>query len=461
MYNCLGYSAHKVCEPYLDDILCYGQSFEEHLQNLEMVLRRLKTRGVKLRADKCHFFKPETRYLGRLISKDGYRPDPRDTLVLEKYRSPPKNNGELRSLLGFLGYYRPFVQDFAKKMKPLYNLLRQDASSKETTNLRKSRKDKKKKKGQQYNAKCLVNWNNKLQSILDTMIDYLRSPEVISYPDFNLPFFVTCDSCDQGLDAVLYQKQNGVSRVISFASRTLSDAERNYHLQVYRSSEIWTIVHSLYRQQSSYLCAHYSKTECSWVVELADYDFGIKYRPGKVNTDADFLSRNSMGIDEYIGKCTEVCAQKSIDSVISSVSVCPVMVCGVDVKMLCLEPEKQKVEVVNLADDQNNDKLIGPVYRSVLRGCRPGKTEWKNLSRGSKLLMQNFGKLVLENGILLRKTSKSSQIILSKKFHQLICTELHEKMAHLGPEKVIDLAQQRFYWPFMAKEITHYIQKKC
>ena len=82
----------------------------------------------------------------------------------------------------------------------------------------------------------------------------------------------------------------------------------------------------------------------------------------------------------------------------------------------------------------------------------------ENLSRGSKLLMQNFGKLVLENGILLHKTSKSSQIILPKKFRQLIYTELHEKMAHLGPEKVIDLAQQRFYWPFMAKEIT---QKKC
>ena len=85
------------------------------------------------------------------------------------------------------------------------------------------------------------------------------------------------------------------------------------------------------------------------------------------------------------------CAQKSIDSIISSVGVCPVMVCGVDVKMLCLEPEKQKVEVVNLADDQNNDELIGPVYRSVLRGCRPGKTEWK------KVEVQNYWCRILGN----------------------------------------------------------------
>ena len=224
----------------------------------------------------------------------------------------------------------------------------------------------------------------------------MRSPEVISYPDFNLPFFITCDACDQGLGAVLYQKQNGVSCVISFALRTLSDAERNYHLHSGKLEFLalkWAITekftdHLKYGQSFTVYTdnnpltyvlttAKLNAVGLRWVAELADYDFVFKYRPGKVNTNADFLSQNSMGINEYIGKCTEVFTQKSIDSVISSVGVCAVMVCGVDVKMLCLEPEEQKVEVVNLADDQNNDELIGPVYRSVLRGCLPGKTEWK------------------------------------------------------------------------------------
>ena len=62
------------------------------------------------------------------------------------------------------------------------------------------------------------------------MIDYLMSPEVIAFPDFDKPFFINCDASNHGLGAVLYQNQNGVDRVISFASRTLSDAERNYHL---------------------------------------------------------------------------------------------------------------------------------------------------------------------------------------------------------------------------------------
>ena len=96
----------NICEPYLDDVLVYGETFEGHLENLRRVLRRFRLRGIKLRADKCSFAKQEVRYLGRLIYSDGYRPDPVDTVALEKFRSPPKTVGELRSLLVFFGYYR-------------------------------------------------------------------------------------------------------------------------------------------------------------------------------------------------------------------------------------------------------------------------------------------------------------------------------------------------------------------
>ena len=122
MNQCLGYLKGTICEPYLDDILCYSQSFEEHLQHLQTVLQHLKTREIKLCADKCNFFKQEVRYFGRFISVNGYRSDAIDTTALEKFRCPPKTIGELRSLLGFLGYYRGYVKDFSKLMKPLYNL---------------------------------------------------------------------------------------------------------------------------------------------------------------------------------------------------------------------------------------------------------------------------------------------------------------------------------------------------
>ena len=227
MNNCLDNLAHQICEPYLDDVLCYGRTFNEHLKNVEQVLKRLKKKGVKLRADKCNIFRSEVRYLGCLISKNGYRPDPSDVVALEKFRCPPKNIGELRSLLGFLGYYRAFVKNFAIRMKPVYDLLKQDVKVEQQ---KPSKNNTKRKKGQCYDAKRVIKWSYSLQKVLDEMIDYIGSSEVMAFPDFNSPFFMTCDACERGLGAVLYQKQNGVNRVISFASRTLTDAERNYNL---------------------------------------------------------------------------------------------------------------------------------------------------------------------------------------------------------------------------------------
>ena len=98
-------------------MLTHSKTFDQHLIDLEKVLMRLKEHGVKLRAEKCEFVKTEVRYLGRLVSGKGYRPDPKDTESLEKFRSPPSNIGELRSLLGFLGYFRCYVKDFSQKVK--------------------------------------------------------------------------------------------------------------------------------------------------------------------------------------------------------------------------------------------------------------------------------------------------------------------------------------------------------
>ena len=75
------------CEPYLDDILCFSkESFEDHVQKLDDVLKRLEENGIKLRAQKCVFAKAEVRYLGRLVSAGGYRPDPEDTIALKKFK---------------------------------------------------------------------------------------------------------------------------------------------------------------------------------------------------------------------------------------------------------------------------------------------------------------------------------------------------------------------------------------
>ena len=126
-------------------------------------------------------------------------------------------------MLGFLGYYRCYVRDFYKRVKPLYDLLSVDSEKVQ------AKKGGKKSGGQRYESKESVNWSNVHQKIVDEIIDVLKSPEVIAFPDFDLPFFINCDASNLGLGAVLYQHQEGRDRVICYASRSLSQAEKNYH----------------------------------------------------------------------------------------------------------------------------------------------------------------------------------------------------------------------------------------
>ena len=464
-----------ICEPYLDDILTHSVTFEEHVEDLRKVLVRLLEKGVKLRASKCAFGKQEVRYLGRMISSEGYRPDPAETAALDKFRAPPETVGELRSLLGFLGYYRAYVEGFAMRVKPLYDLLNGVANGVTGKGGKASGKAK------SYNSKEKITWSVELQQILDGLLDYLQSPQVISYPDWNLPFFMTTDASGYGLGSVLYQTQNGVDRVIGYASRTLSEAERNYHFHSGKL-EFLALKWSITERFADYLkfgkpfvvytdnnpltyiltSAKLNAVAMRWVNDLADYEFSIKYRAGKLNADADYLSRRPLDIMELKQFCTETLDPGSLDAVLGgTTNRCDLA--HVSVNKLSLEASEPVLKIAKeeMVVEQKEDKVIGPVYVAVERGVRPKRKEWTQLPHCSKLLMQNFDKLKLMDGVLTRVTAQQSQLVLPQKYHAIVYKELHEKMAHLGADRVLELARQRFYWPRMARDINNYVRKRC
>ena len=105
--------------------------------------------------------------------------------------------------------------------------------------------------------------------------------------------------------------------------------------------------------------------------------------------------------------------------------------------------------------------MIGPVFKLVEKESKPSKEDWSELSKVSKVMMHQFGKLQVEEGMLIRKIESVDQIVLPEKFQKLVLTELHNNMGHLGAEKVEQLARQRFYWPYMGTEIAEYIKTKC
>ena len=89
------------------------------------------------------------------------------------------------------------------------------------------------------------------------------------------------------------------------------------------------------------------------------------------------------------------------------------------------------------------------------------KTEMKQLGKESRILVMQRAKLCMNNGVLMRKTKTQTQIVLPKVYHDLVYSELHEKMSHLGSERVLELARRRFYWPHMQRHIEFYIRKQC
>ena len=154
MESCLGDFRDEFCAPYLDDVIVYSKTFDEHVEHVRKVLRRLKENGIKLKAEKCDMFKREVVYLGRIVSEDGHRVDPESTKALLKLRGyVPKTVGEVRHLTGLLGYYRRYIENFSRIAKPIYDLLKV-----EQPGSLKGKKQDTRSKGNQVSSRTPIIW---------------------------------------------------------------------------------------------------------------------------------------------------------------------------------------------------------------------------------------------------------------------------------------------------------------
>ena len=211
--------------------------------------------------------------------------------------------------------------------------------------------------------------------------------------------------------------------------------------------------------------AKLNATGMRWVADLSGYDFELKYRPGKLNGDADGLSRNpvSEDIETLERECTEKCDRTALSSLLTDPADYSCAAVAAEVLKFPSATVTQDTPLSNadLQDAQMEDVDVGPVFQAMTLGARPDRRNWQTLSSRSKQLFRQWKRMAIVNGVLVRKANNVNQIVLPKSLHKLVFVELHEKMGHLGLERVLDLARRRFFWPHMAADIDTYIKNKC
>ena len=180
-------------------------------------------------------------------------------------------------------------------------------------------------------------WTQEHQKVLETLLDCLTSPPVLAFPDFESPFLLNTDAFADGLGAVLYQRQHGKLRAVALDSRSLSPSEKNYYLHSWKLELLalkWAVTEkfrdylyyapefTVYSNNNplTYMLstAKLNATGHHWVSELADFNFKIRYRPGKENGDADYLSRLPLDFEKYMKQCTMEVNQDAIHATINS-----------------------------------------------------------------------------------------------------------------------------------------------
>ena len=208
--NCLGELNMNWCMVYLVDNIIFIQDAASHIERLEEVFQKLAKAELKLKPSKCEFFRKRIKYLGHIVSEEGASTDLNKVEAVLHW-PVPKTVYDVRAFLGFVGYYRRFIKDFDKVAlplrKPLIGLESQG------------------KKAAKYTP---VDWGEEEQKSFDTLKYLCFQAPILAYPNYKLPFILHTDSSLEGLGAVLYQVQNGVKRVIAYASRNVSKTEMKY-----------------------------------------------------------------------------------------------------------------------------------------------------------------------------------------------------------------------------------------
>lgn len=426
---------------YIDDIVIFSSSPEEHLAHLECVLQILQKEKLFARLRKCHFEKSEIKFLGHLVGTEGIKVDPAKISVVKDW-PVPRNLRQVQSFLGLATYFRKFIQGFSNLVAPLTALS---------------------KKGLVW-----TDWppDSACQKSFDGTKHALTHAPTLAMPDFEKPFEVIADASKDGIGAILLQE----GHPIAFESRRMIPAEKNY---ITTEQELLAVVHGIkvfrcYLEGVDFTmitdhCPNtflqtqptLSRRHARWSEYLQRYRFKWEYRAGRDNV-ADPLSRHPSFADSLTAILCSMTTPFLAVTTRSKTAVVPPLV-HEDVPLVLPGPAPKKVRrspaVVPLPQP-------APVPSSPAVG--PSMDELTQLKTGYSLDAWFNNQLNLKG--LVRKDGlwwKGAQLVIPNipLVKEGILWELHDApySGHMGTAKTLEAVSRLYWWPGMTTDVTRYV----
>ena len=400
---------------YLDDILIYSNSLEEHKTHVAKVLQRLREAGLYAKAEKCEFHTKEVEFLGFVVDPDGIKMDKHKVQTVLNWPTP-KTLHDVRAFLGFANFYRRFIKNYSSIAHPLTQLTR---------------------KG------LIFDWKDKEEKSFQDLKHAFLSDGLLYHFDPDKPLILETDASDFAVAGILSQQHSSDIHPIAFFSRKMVPAELNYEIH---DKEMLAII-SCFKEWRHYLegaqhtieiltdhrsleffttTKQLNRRQARWSEFLADFNFVIKYRPGTQGTKPDALTRRP-----------DVCPVEkgsSLKAESNPHNLHQLLKDGQFIRMGLSEARSQLLTLIKTAtaEDQATQDIIGT-------------------------LQQHPQYHVKENGLLYYKDrifvpdTRDLRLQILQDFHD------SPRAGHPGRRKTIQLVQRSFAWPSMKTYIHHYV----
>ena len=411
----------KCLAPYFDDLTVHSKNIDEHLSHLIQTFTIMRKFGFKAKASKVQLCVKELSWLGFKISNGEIRPDAKLVAAITKL-VVPRNVNEVRMVTGLFNFYRSFIPKFAERCAPLDKLKRADVDFK---------------------------WETEQQTAFDDLKSSLMTYPVLRLPDVNKPFILDTDASRVGIGGILQQEDEMTKKnyVVSYFSRRITDAEKKLGVTDLEALALRDSIRKFRRYligrkfvvYVDHISLTYLKNLSTLTgklgrisIDLQQYDYDIKYKPGSQHTNVDCLSRMSNG--------DEVAEEAEVNNIST----------------------RNSSSLLAFKQVQAADAFIVSVI-DYLNGNEAYKLDTELENKIKNFLNQRNLKFKVQDGILsvlnTQKKNAGYRVVIPDDniFMKLQLTQSVHNASHCGAETLYKLLQSKFYWSAMKEYLTNFV----